>query len=173
MDLYEDRGYDQTTVAEIAERAGLTERTFFRHYADKREVLFGGSADLRQSLVREVAGAPDYFSALEATTAGLRAAGADLQERRGRDFARRRQGILDRNPELQERELIKMASWAAAVAEALRRRGVGDPTASLVAEVGVAAFRVAFEVWVAADNRRDLPDLIRESFKRLRELAAA
>src|SRR5437879_607285 len=119
MDLYEDRGYDQTTVAEIAERAGLTERTFFRHYADKREVLFGGSADLRQSLVREVEGAPDSLSPLEATTAGLRAAGADLQERRGRDFARRRQGILDRNPELQERELIKMASWAAAVAEAL------------------------------------------------------
>jgi AcrR family transcriptional regulator len=173
MDLYAERGYDQTTVAEIAQRAGLTERTFFRHFADKREVLFGGSAGLREFLVGEVARAPATAPPLEAVAAGLAAAGSLLQERRGRDFARRRQGILAQSPELQERELIKMASWAAALAGALRARGTMEPKASLVAEAGVAAFRIAFERWVYTDDGPGLPELIGESFQGLKELAAA
>jgi transcriptional regulator MftR-like protein len=82
---------------------------------------------------------------------------------------RARQAILAQNPELQERELIKMASWATAVAGSLRRRGVEDLTAALTAEAAVAAFRVAFETWVGPGKKRDLPDLIHESFDRLRE----
>jgi AcrR family transcriptional regulator len=173
MDLYEQRGYDQTTVVEIAERAGLTERTFFRHYADKREVLFGGSTDLGELLGREVAGAPGSSPLLDAASAGLVAVGALIEERRGRDYARRRQAILAQNPELQERELIKMAAWAGAIAGALRSRGAADFGARLAAEAAVAAFRVAFEQWVGDNSPLDLPSLIRQSFDALEDLTRA
>src|SRR6266404_3495471 len=90
MELYRERGFDQTTVAEIAARAGLTERTFFRHYADKREVLFGGSEMLAERLVAAVAGAPDSATALDVVAIALEEVGALIQESRGRDFARAR-----------------------------------------------------------------------------------
>ena len=122
LELYGERGFDHTTVAEIAERAGLTERTFFRHFADKREVLFGGAGALQELLVSAVADAPDAAAPIDAVAAALEAAGALLQERR--ELARQRQAVIAANPELQERELIKLASLAAALADALRRRGV-------------------------------------------------
>src|ERR687888_491425 len=109
-ELYLERGFEQTTVAEIARRAGLTERTFFRHFADKREVLFGGAGALQELLVSEVASAPDSAAPLDAVAAALEAAGALLQERR--EFARQRQTIITANAELQERELIKLATLA-------------------------------------------------------------
>jgi AcrR family transcriptional regulator len=171
MELYGERGFDQTTVAEIARRAGLTERTFFRHFADKREVLFAGSGALRELLVSTVASAPDSAPPIDAVAAALEAAGAGLQERR--DFSLRRQAIIAANSELRERELIKLASLASAMAETLRRRGVPDAAASLTAEAGIAVFRVAFERWVDEANERDLPGLIRESLHELRVLVAA
>src|SRR5262249_8029357 len=131
MDLYSERGYDQTTVAEIAKRAGLTERTFFRHFADKREVLFSGSAQLQEAIVGGLPGAPESAPPIEAVAVGIEAAGGFLRER---DYSRRRQAIIAANPVLQERELIKMASLASAIAGALRKRGVSDPAASLTAE---------------------------------------
>ncbi len=168
--LYGERGFDNTTVAEIAERAGLTERTFFRHFADKREVLFGGAATLQELLVSTVAGAPDSAAPLDAIVAALEAAGTVLQGRR--EYARQRQAVITANVELQERELIKLASLAAALADALRRRGVKDPAASLTAEAGIAVFRVAFELWVGEANQRDLPTLIRESRDELKVVTA-
>src|SRR5262245_7540340 len=105
--LYGERGFEQTTVAEIAERAGLTERTFFRHFADKREVLFAGAGRLEELLVRTVAGAPDSAAPIDAVAAGLEAAGALLQGRRG--SARQRQRVIAANAELRERELLKLA----------------------------------------------------------------
>ncbi len=144
--LYGERGFENTTVAEIAERAGLTERTFFRHFADKREVLFWGAGALQELLVSAVAGAPDSAAPIDAVAAALEAAGALLQERR--EFARQRQAVIAANAELQERELIKLASLASALADALRRRGVDDPAASLTAEAGIAVFKIAFERWV-------------------------
>ncbi len=172
MDLFEERGFDQTTVAEIASRAGLTERTFFRHFADKREVLFGSTPEFERQLADGVSGAPPSWGALEAAQLSLTALGGLLEERRGRAFARRRQAILARNPQLQERELIKMVAWSAALAEALRRRSVPASRASLVGEVAVAAFRVAFQTWVGSSRRRKLTELIEESFDGLREVAA-
>ena len=172
MDLFEEHGFDQTTVDEIAGRAGVTQRTFFRHFADKREVLFGGAADLHRLLVEGVAGAPSSLPALDAARLSLTAFGSTLEERRGRDYARRRQAIVARNLELQERELIKMASWSAALTEALRRRGVSPSEARLVGEVAVAAFRVAFETWVGSNRRRKLQELIDEAFDSLKELAS-
>jgi AcrR family transcriptional regulator len=166
--LYGERGFEQTTVAEIAERAGLTERTFFRHFADKREVLFAGAQALQELLVSTVAGAAALLVPADAAAAGLEAIGALIQE--GGELARQRQAIIASSAELQERELIKLASLAAALAEALRGRGVEDPAASLTAEAGIAVFKVAFERYVEADNQRDLPGLIRESLDELPRL---
>ena len=151
LELYVERGFEQTTVAEIAERAGLTERTFFRHFADKREVLFAGAGALQELLVSAVAGAPDSAAPIDAVAAALEAAGALLQERR--EYARQRRPSSPRTPELQERELIKLASLAAALADALRRRGVTDPAASLTAEAGIAVFKIAFERWISGTSR--------------------
>jgi AcrR family transcriptional regulator len=170
MELYSERGFEQTTVAEIAKRAGVTERTFFRYFADKREVLFSGADALKELLVSEVAGAPGSTSPLGAVTAALGVAGARLQERR--DFARKRQAVISANSELHERELIKLASLAAAMAAVLRTRGVSDRTASLAAEAGIAAFKVAFETWVGAAGDRDLPQVIRESIEELQSVTS-
>ncbi len=166
LDLYDERGFENTTVAEIAARAGLTERTFFRHFADKREVLFAGASALQDLLVDTVARAPGSATPIDAVASALEAAAALLQERR--EFSLRRQAVIAANPELQERELIKLARLAGALAEALRRRGVRDPAASLAAEAGIAAFKVAFEWWINETNRRDFPRLIRDSIKQLK-----
>ena len=168
--LYGERGFEQTTVAEIAARAGLTERTFFRHFADKREVLFAGSGSLQDLLVSTLASTPDSVAPIDAVAAALQAAGALLQE--GRDFALQRQAVIAANPELQERELIKLASLSGALADTLRRRGVKDPAASLTAEAGIAVFRIAFERWINETNQQDLTQLIRESLDQLRAVTA-
>jgi AcrR family transcriptional regulator len=168
--LYGERGFENTTVAEIAARAGLTERTFFRHFADKREVLFSGADGLQELLVSNVAAAPDSIAPIDAVGAALEVAGALLQQRR--EYARQRQSIIAANPELQERELIKLASLAAATADTLRRRGVSEPAASLTAEAGIAVFRIAFERWVQETNQRDLPELIRDSLAELKAVTA-
>src|SRR6266571_2323472 len=168
--LYGERGFEQTTVAEIARRAGLTERTFFRHFADKREVLFAGAGTLQEFLVSTVADAPDSVAPIDAVAAALGAAGALLQERR--EYARQRQAVIAANAELRERELIKLASLASALAGALRRRGISDPAASLSAEAGIAVFKIAFERWINETSQPDLPQLIRESLDELKAVTA-
>jgi AcrR family transcriptional regulator len=170
MELYVERGFEQTTVAEIAKRAGLTERTFFRHFADKREVLFWGSATLQEHLVNAVASTPDSAPPIDAIAAAIEVAGVLLQERR--DGARQRQTIIAANPELQERELIKLASLASALAGALRRRGVSEPAASLTAEAGIAVFKIAFGIWIDEASEQDLPQVIKESLDELKAVTA-
>ena len=170
MELYVERGFEQTTVAEIAKRAGLTERTFFRHFADKREVLFWGAATLQERLVSAVASAPDSAAPIDAIAGAIEVAGVLLQERR--EAARQRQTIIAANTELQERELIKLASLASALAGALRRRGVSEPAASLTAEAGIAVFKIAFGLWVGGDSEQDLPRLIQESLDELKAVTA-
>ena len=166
MELYVERGFDNTTVAEIADRAGLTERTFFRHFTDKREVLFAGSAFLLDLLRDGVANAPPDASPIDAVGAALQAAGAVIQERG--EWSRKRQAVIAANPELRERELVKLATMAAVLTESLRARRVKDPAASLTAEAGIAAFKVAFERWVQQPAKRDFPRLIRDSLEQLR-----
>jgi AcrR family transcriptional regulator len=168
--LYGERGFENTTVAEIAERAGVTERTFFRHFADKREVLFGGAGALQELLADAVASAPDAATPIDAVSTALEAAGALLQERR--EHARLRQAVIAANAELRERELIKLASLASVLADALRGRGVSEPAAMLSAEAGIAVFKVAFERWVNDGERRDLPQLIRSSMDELKAVTA-
>jgi AcrR family transcriptional regulator len=170
LELYGERGFEQTTVAEIAKRAGLTERTFFRHFADKREVLFAGADALKDLLVTTVATAPDSLTPIDAAAAGIEAAGAFIQE--GGDLARQRAAIIAVSAELQERELIKLASLASALSDELRRRGVTEPAASLTAEAAMAVFRIAFDRWINETDQQDLPQLIRESLDALKAVTA-
>ncbi|MFC9648770.1 MULTISPECIES: TetR/AcrR family transcriptional regulator [unclassified Streptomyces] len=170
LELYTERGYEQTTVAEIAKRAGLTERTFFRHYADKREVLFAGSGELQELFVRAVAGAPESAAPIDALAAALDAVSEVFADRR--EYARKRQTVITANPELKERELIKLASISAALTDTLRRRGVAESAASLTAEAGVAVFKVGFERWIMAAEEREMAQLMRESLDELRAVIA-
>lgn len=168
--LYSKRGFQQTTVAEIAERAGLTERTFFRYFADKREVLFSGGTTLQDRIVGALEDASDSLSAIDAVGVAVEAGATLLEDRRR--YARQRQAVISANAELQERERVKLASIAAALADGLRRRGVGDPTASLAAEMGIAVFRIAFDRWIDDANQRGLSEIIRESLDELKAVAA-
>jgi AcrR family transcriptional regulator len=172
MDLFRKRGYEYTTVAEIAESAGLTERTFFRHFTDKREVLFGGSDSLRDLLVNAVAAAPRSATPMAAVTAAIEAAGEAFNEER-RAYARQRHAIILANDELRERELNKMATLAAAIRDALHQRRVADPAAGLAAEAGMGVFRVTFERWVDQEEARDWSTLVRESVGQLQKLVSS
>ena len=171
MELFVEHGYEQTTVADIAERAGLTARTFFRHFADKREVLFSGAEQLQRTMVDALDGAPAPSTPIEAIEAALAATAGFFED--NREFARRRSSVIEANAELRERELIKLATLSAALAEGLRRRGVAEPDASLAAEAGMAVFRVAFASWVAAAEPRSFRAILRASLARLQALAAS
>jgi AcrR family transcriptional regulator len=171
LELYRERGYDQVTVAEIASRAGLTERTFFRYFADKREVLFYGSGMLQEQIVGGIGDAPAGLPPLDVVGAALESAAQVFDARR--ELAWQRQAIVDANPELRERELIKLATLAAAIADALRVRGVPDPAASLAAEAGIAVFKIAFRRWVSEDVEQPMALIIRQSLTDLKTITAA
>jgi AcrR family transcriptional regulator len=171
MELFDERGFEATTVADIAERAGLTKRTFFRYFGDKREVLFSGSEALEAKFVAAIAAAPADAAPLDAIAHGLDAM-ADLFETLGGDRPRKRQAIIAANPDLQERELIKLIAAAAAAATALRDRGTAEPAASLASEAGIAVLRIAFEQWATGPERQDLHKLLRTSLAELKAVAA-
>jgi len=170
FELFLERGFEQVTVAEIAERAGLTERTFFRYFTDKREVLFAGAVVLQDLMVSAVANAPESAAPIDAIAAALDAAGTMFDEYGA--GARRRQAIITAHAELRERELIKLAALATALADALRQRGVGDPAASLTAEAGIAVFKIAFERWVAEPDGPDLTRVMRAALDELKAVTA-
>jgi AcrR family transcriptional regulator len=170
MELFGEVGYEQTTVAAIAERAGLTARTFFRYFADKREVLFNGSERLQETMVGALAGAPANATAIAAVAAALQAPAGFFSDER-RPYSRLRNAVIAANAELYERELIKLAKLSAALADGLRARGVAEPDASLAAETGIAVFRVAFAQWVAPSERRGYAEIVGASLDRLRTLA--
>ena len=171
LELYSERGYEQTTVAEIAKRAGLTERTFFNHYADKREVLFATAGEFQDLFVQAVSEACESAAPpIDALAAGLDAVSAMLSGQR--EFVRARQTVIMANSELRERDLVKLAATAAALAETLRSHGVTEPAASLAAEAGVAAFKVGFVHWLAADEKRELSALMRATLDELKAVTA-
>ena len=170
MELFQELGYARTTVEGIAARAGLTERTFFRYFADKREVLFSGSAHLEKFIVETIERAPKTMAPLDAVAAALEATAPMFEERRG--HARKRRTVIAAHAELRERELIKLASLAVAAAASLRTRGVSAPTAALAAEAGIAVFRNAFERWVDDKQQRSLSVHIHAALKELRAVTA-
>jgi AcrR family transcriptional regulator len=169
--LYGERGYEETTVAEIAERAGLTKRTFFRYFTDKREVLFWGSQLLEQQMVAAIEAAPAAASPLGLIGAALDAAAVRFEE--VREYAGLRHRIITSSPELQERELIKAASLSAAMARALRARGIGDTAADLAALTGTTVMHVAFVQWVGDPDQAPFAQIARDALAQLRDLAAA
>jgi AcrR family transcriptional regulator len=170
LDLFQERGFEQTMVTEIAERAGLTERTFFRYFADKREVLFGGQDMLRNIYVSAIEAAPASATPLDAVIAALEAATPMFQERY--ELVRQRQAVIAANPELQEREMLKSAALASAMSDALRSRGVPNPMAILAVEVGYIAFKTAYARWISEPDEQDLLRLIRASLDQLKDIVA-
>ncbi|WP_410813504.1 TetR/AcrR family transcriptional regulator [Micromonospora sp. 067-2] len=171
LDLYTLQGFEQTTVAEIAAAAGVTERTFFRHFADKREVLFEREELLAKGFLEGVATAPADAAPLEIVAHALAASAPFFSDDR-RSWSRRRQSVIDLNPALQERELLKLARLAAMVAAALRERGVVEPAASLAAESGLIVLRVSFGRWIAEGERRPLGAIEQAVLQDLRVMTA-
>ena len=165
-ELYFERGFDAVTVAEIAERAGLTKRTFFRHFADKREVLFSGAAAFQEGVVQAVLDAPEEAAPIDAVMAALVAGGTGITEMG--DAARQRQHLVDTSPDLQEREMIKMAALTVAIARALRQRGVAEDAAGLTAQAGVAVFSTAFERWAGRKGPVEFAPLVHQVLDELR-----
>jgi AcrR family transcriptional regulator len=170
LELYRERGFDQTTTAEIAARAGVNERTFFRHFPDKREVLFDGEADLRDELAHSVAEAPHDLEPLDVLLGAFRKAARILEE--NRPFSEPRLEIIAATPTLRERELAKAASLTDALADALRRRGVPDRLAALAAHTGWAAFHQAAQSWID-DPSQNLDTHLLQVFDDLRTLHAS
>ncbi|MGA9857221.1 MAG: helix-turn-helix domain-containing protein [Solirubrobacteraceae bacterium] len=169
IDLFAERGYETTTVIEIAERAGLTKSTFFRHFPDKREVLFGGDT-MTALLVEGIAAAPPEAPPLEAVAHALDAIGREAFTPDRRAFVARRRAVIAANPELQEREALKALGLTASMVDALKRRGVPDLTARLVSQLGSLAWQIAYDRWIDAPDSEDFGEIARRT---LGELKAA
>lgn len=168
LDLFTERGYEHTTAGDIAQRAGVTERTFFRHFSDKREVLFDGSNALDSAVYDAIVAAPAELSPLDAAIAGILATGPFFDDRR--EYAVRRAKVVAANPSIKERELLKLASMTETTARALRERGVEEPAASLAAHSAVSVFHVAFARWVSTADAPDFATCIDEAGAALRRL---
>jgi AcrR family transcriptional regulator len=168
LELFTQQGYDATTVSEIAERAGgLTKMTFFRHFSDKREVLFAGQDLHRRLLADAIAAAPDQATPLQAVAAALDALAAGFTDDR-REFAARLLAVVTANRELRERAMFKRAALAEAMTDALHKRGVPDLAASLAAELGVRAFGRAFDQWADPASQQTLASLARQALDEIR-----
>lgn len=167
LELFTDQGYDETTVAQITERAGLTKSTFFRHFSDKREVLAAGQETLSRLLADGVTAAPAGASPLDAVASGLDNA-ASAMTPFNRELGPRLEAVIATNAELQERAVLKRVGMASAIADALRARGVDETSAFMAAELGVLAFKVGFDAWTAEESERDLGELTARAFDRFR-----
>jgi AcrR family transcriptional regulator len=169
MQLFVERGFEQTTALDIAERAGLTERTFFRTFADKREVLFGNTNELLDLILATIAAQPADASPMDIVGTAMIGTGEFFQG--NRDYVRQRQAVLASTASLQERELLKLATMATAVADALRARGIAEPSATVAAETGVLVFKIGFQRWVDDDSVEELSQCISETLEQLRAVA--
>lgn len=172
LELFTTRGFEQTTAAEIAQAVGLTERTFFRHFADKREVLFDGQEHFTQAFLDGAAAAPPGATPYEVVAAAVRSASAFFDDQR-RPFARARQAVIDANPPLQERERHKRATVAAAMHAALLARGVADPAAAVAAETASTVFSIAFRQWISPGEERPLTQIAADVLAEVRSFAGA
>jgi len=171
LDLFVENGYEQTTVAQIADRAGMNRATFFRHFADKREVLFGREDALAGLFADAIRAAPAGATLTECLQAALAAAGGAMTPQL-RSAAVRRRLVVAANSELQERGLLKLARVTQSIAAALRERGTDELTARLGAELGMLAFSVAFERWLKAGDAEPFPPFAAAALSDLRARAA-
>lgn len=172
VDLFTEQGYEATTVTQIADRAGgLTKTTFFRHFPDKREVLFAGQETHVRLLTDGIAAAPADATPLEAVGTALDALTDSFTDDR-RDLGARLAVLIAANTELQERSVYKSTVLAAAMAQGLRKRDVPERTANLAAEIGMAAFNEAFTHWGDPADRRALREHAREALDGMRAAVA-
>jgi AcrR family transcriptional regulator len=155
LELFTNQGFEQTTAAEIAAAAGLTQRTFFRYFGDKRDVLFYGQEEFVGRFLAGVKAAPAGATPMAVVSAAL-AAGASMFGNERRPYSRMRQVVINANPALQERERHKLAGLAVEIAVALRTRGISEPAATLAAESGATVFSIAFAQWVGETGKRSL-----------------
>ena len=168
IDLFAEQGYEATTVNEIAERAGgLTKTTFFRHFADKREVLFAGQELHSRVLAEAIEALPEPASPLEAVATALDALSETFGEDR-REMGQRLRTVVEKSAELRERAAFKRSVLTEAVVGALHERGVREPSASLAADLGVLAFHGAYVRWTDSADGRPLKEFAREEFAGLR-----
>jgi AcrR family transcriptional regulator len=172
LELFATRGFEQVTAAEIAQSVGLTERTFFRNFGDKREVLFHGQEQFLRAFIDGIDQAPAGASALELIASALRAAAAFFPDER-RPYSRLRQTVIDENPPLQERELHKLAGLAGTLAAALRARGIAEPAATLAGQSAATVFGVAFAQWIRDGETRSLADIASDVLRELGNLTGA
>jgi AcrR family transcriptional regulator len=170
LELFAAQGFEQTTAAEIAGRVGLTERTFFRHFSDKREVLFDGQDLFLRGFLEGVEDAPQGAAPLDVIASTLQTATAFFPNAR-RPYSRARQAVIDLNPALQERESHKLAGLATSVAAALRIRGIGEPAATLAGESCVTVFGISFAQWISEGETRSLSDIASDVLDALGALA--
>lgn len=168
LELYRERGFDETTVADIAERAGVTERTYFRHFSDKREVLFRGD-ELARNVADALRAAPGEQPPLDAVAVAFESTAEFFEGRRSQ--SRKRRDVIDAHPALRERELIKLATMVELIGQALRDRGVPDPAARLAAEAGTSVFKVAFARWLDDSAERSIAAHIQETLAELKSVA--
>lgn len=171
LELFARRGYEQTAAAEIARSVGLTERTFFRHFSDKREVLFQGQELLLDAFLEGITAAPGDAAPMEVVAAALGSVAAFFPDER-RNRSRLRQSVIDQHPALQERERHKLSTLATAIGDALRARGIPEPAATLAAESAITVFSVSFAQWIREGEERSIADIERAVLAELRELAA-
>jgi AcrR family transcriptional regulator len=167
LELFDEQGFERTTVAEIVQRAGLTQRTFFNHFADKREVLFGLSSDLQQEIIREISASEDTLLPLDAVVRALGVVADKMLEDR-RAVVTRRYAVVAVNPELQERELGKNAALTEAIAAVLHARYGDQESAFLAAGAAMLAQQAAFRKWTRPGETRALRDLLLDALHSLR-----
>ena len=168
LELFGEHGYDRTTSAEIAVRAGVTERTFFRHFTDKREVLFDGQARLGAALIEEIAAAPATLGPFATLLMVFRSVTPMIEA--NRPFAEPRQHVIAATPALQERELAKHAALTSSLIVALQARGVDRRQATLAAQSGMAAFVQATASWFE-EPQHSLANHLDQTFQLLKQLA--
>jgi AcrR family transcriptional regulator len=167
LELFAERGYEKTTVLDIAQRAGLAKSTFFRHFQDKREVLFGEDA-LTGRLVVAIATAPAGEAPLEAVAHGLDALGQDVFTPSHRTFTIRRRAAIEAHSDLQEREALKEAHLTASVSRALADRGTPELVARVTAGLGTLALRTAYERWSDPGNTDEFSAVARQALDEVR-----
>jgi len=167
LTLYLENGFDQTTAAQIAKLAGVTERTFFRHFADKREVLFDGSDALKELICSSVAEASLSKPPMDALLHSLVVV-AEIFDNGRKDFVRKRYDVISANPELRERELAKLADYAIGIAKVLKERGMDELRAILAAEMTMTVLRVGMQQWVHGDEGETFATVICKLFTELR-----
>lgn len=166
IELFAERGFDTTTVDDIAARAGLAKSGFFRHFRNKRDVLSGGHDALESTFSEAVRAAPPAASLLDALLAGFAALEPIWFPPERRALAPKRGAAIAASVELQERELLKLRSLADAVIAALVERGADPLGASVAAELSTLAYVRTTRAWSDATSDERFSDIAR------RELAA-